>query len=76
MAKARMKAKPVVAPMGGDFYYDREHDTNDQKPWSEAGPRLLCRPRRQRTHALTYVYFEEGPGRRAAAKLLTNFWQN
>jgi hypothetical protein len=31
---------------------------------------LLHRPRRQ-WEALAYVYFEEEPGRRAAAKLLT-----
>jgi hypothetical protein len=32
--------------------------------------RLLCRDRQQRTK-LAYVYFEEEPGRRSAAKLLT-----
>ena len=33
--------------------------------------RLLHRPRRQRSRLLACVYFEEEPGRRAAAKLLT-----
>jgi hypothetical protein len=40
-------------------------------PWSvEETRRLLHRPRRN-GQALAYVYFEEEPGRRAAAKLLT-----
>jgi hypothetical protein len=39
-------------------------------PWSRRRDRrLLHRPRRQQ--ALAYVYFEEQPGRRAAAHLLT-----
>jgi hypothetical protein len=38
-------------------------------PWQPGG--LLHRPRRQRGQAVAYVYFEEEPGRRSAAHLLT-----
>jgi hypothetical protein len=45
-------------------------------PWSVDGPRhetrpgRLHRPRRQR-YPLAYVYFEDEPGRRSAAHLMT-----
>jgi hypothetical protein len=32
---------------------------------------MLCRPRRQRPANRAYVYFEDEPGSRSAAKLLT-----
>jgi hypothetical protein len=41
MAKVRMKAGPVTVPMSGGFYYDRHHDTNDEKPWNDMDIRDL-----------------------------------
>jgi hypothetical protein len=26
---------PAIVPLSGGFYYDSDHDTNDNKPWSE-----------------------------------------
>jgi hypothetical protein len=50
-------------------------------PWSGDGPEAKLGQdcyivRDANGHALAYVYFDDEPGRRSAAKLPTNFWQN
>jgi len=40
-------------------------------PWSNRGKRSLLRRKDQGGQKLAYFYFENEPGRRAAAKLLT-----
>ena len=74
-----MVATPIRAPwlQHGGTVLGRVRGRHFPPPWSVDAENAACFIVRDHDgKSLAYVYFEEEPGRRAAAKLLTNFWQN